>query len=87
MDKGVGMDNNLLLIGPSGVEGSMSFVKQAVKLKIPYIFDPGFILTQINDKDLESGVKNAEYLIGNDYEINVIKDRVKSWEKIFSTKL
>jgi adenosine kinase len=78
--------NDLLIIGPSGTEGSMSLVKQAVKLKVPYMFDPGFILTQVSNSDLELGVKNAKYLIGNDYEISLIKDRVKDWEKIFATK-
>ncbi len=75
---------DLLLIGPSGASGSMSFVRQAIRLKIPYMFDPGFILTQINDKDLELGVSNADFLIGNDYEIDVIKKRLKSWQKLFA---
>ncbi|MBI2049539.1 carbohydrate kinase family protein [Candidatus Roizmanbacteria bacterium] len=84
--KEVASNRNLLLIGPSGAEGSMSFVRQAIKLRIPYMFDPGFILTQVSDKDLELGVSNADFLIGNDYEINIIKKRIKSWEKITSEK-
>lgn len=84
--KKVADKEDLVLIGPSGAEGSMSFVRQAIKLKIPYMFDPGFILTQVVDQDLELGVANCQYLIGNDYEINIIKTRVKSWKKIFSTK-
>ncbi len=85
--KGVVSNNDLLLIGPSGVDGSMSFVKQAVKLSIPYMLDPGFILTQVSDSDLKLGVKNCSYLIGNDYEINIIKNRVKNWKKLFSEKI
>ena len=84
--KGVVSKNDLLLIGPSGAEGSMSFVKQAIKIKIPYIFDPGFILTQVSDKNLRLGVEHAKYLIGNDYEINVIKNRIRDWKKIFAEK-
>jgi adenosine kinase len=84
--KKVASKNDLLLIGPSGAEGSMSMVRQAVKLRIPYMFDPGFILTQIPDADLKLGVKNCLYLIGNDYEINLIKERIKDWKKIFPTK-
>lgn len=85
--KKLASSKDLLLIGPSGAEGSMSFVRQAVKLGVPYIFDPGFILTQINNKDLKLGVENAKYLIGNDYEINIIKTRIKNWKKIFSDKI
>lgn len=83
----VASKKDLLLVGPSGDRGSMSFVRQAIKLGIPYMFDPGFILTQINDLDLELGVKHAKYLIGNDYELNIIKQRVKNWKKIFTTKI
>ncbi len=85
--KGVASNKDLLLIGPCGAEGSMSLVKQAVKLKIPYMFDPGFILTAVSDKDLELGVTNCKYLIGNDYEINIIKTRIKNWKKIFTSKI
>lgn len=84
--KKVASKNDLLIIGPSGAEGSMSLVKQAVKLGIPYMFDPGFILTQVSNTDLKLGVKHSKYLIGNDYEISLIKDRVKDWKNIFATK-
>src|SRR3989344_2575225 len=85
--KGVASKKDLLLVGPSGAQGSMSLVKQAIKLGVPYMFDPGFILTQVDDKDLKLGVENAKYLIGNDYEINIIKKRIKSWKNIFSSKI
>lgn len=68
--------NDFVLIGPSGAEGSMSFVRQCIAQKIPYMFDPGFILTQITDENLLLGVINAAYVIGNDYEIAVIQKRL-----------
>jgi adenosine kinase len=79
--------NDIVLIGPQGAKGSMSFVNQCIALGIPYMFDPGFILTQVSDKDLALGVKHAAYLIGNDYEINLIKSRVKDFEKIVTDKI
>ncbi|HZJ18398.1 MAG TPA: PfkB family carbohydrate kinase [Patescibacteria group bacterium] len=85
--EGVANKNDLVLIGPSGAKGSMSFVDQCIKLKIPYMFDPGFILTQVTDNYLEKGIANAKYIIGNDYEINVIKKRVKKWKKYFKNKI
>lgn len=78
---------NLVLIGPSGVKGSMNFVDQCVKNKIEYIFDPGFILTDIDNNQLSKGIENAKYIIGNDYELKMIRDRVKNWEKIFRNKI
>lgn len=85
--KKVANKNDLVLIGPSGAKGSMSFVDQCIQHKISYMFDPGFILTQITDKDLEKGIANAKYIIGNDYEIDVIKNRVKKWKKYFKNKI
>lgn len=83
----VAKPGDLVLIGPTGAKGSMSLLRQCLKLKIPYMFDPGFILTQISTADLSFAVRNAAYIIGNDYEINVIKDRVKAWKKYFAGKI
>jgi len=78
---------DFVLIGPQGAKGSMSFVKQCISLKIPYMLDPGFILTQVNDNDLSLGVKNAKYIIGNDYEITLIKKRIKNFDLIKKNKI
>ncbi len=85
--KKVAKQNDLVLIGPSGAAGSMSLVKQCIEQKIEYMFDPGFILTQVSDAELSLGVKHASYIIGNDYEINLIKTRVKNWQKLFAGKV
>jgi adenosine kinase len=78
----VATKEDLVLIGPSGAKGSMSLINQCIKNTIHYIFDPGFILTQANDTDLTKGVSHADYIIGNDYEIDLIQNRVKNWDKI-----
>lgn len=84
--KTVANSNDLVLIGPSGAEGSMSLVRQCIGLRIPYMFDPGFILTQVSDWNLALGARNAQIIIGNDYEIRLIKDRVKDWQEFFGQK-
>ncbi|OGH13004.1 MAG: hypothetical protein A2687_01165 [Candidatus Levybacteria bacterium RIFCSPHIGHO2_01_FULL_38_26] len=84
--KNIATKKDIVLIGPSGAKGSLSFVKQCVDLKSSYVFDPGFILTQVNDNDLEFGVGHCNFLIGNDYEINLIKKRVKKWKSMFKNK-
>jgi len=76
----------LVLIGPAGAKGSMSLVKQCIALEIPYMFDPGFILTQVSNEDLVLGVRGAQIIIGNDYEIALIKERVKDWQEFFPQK-
>src|SRR6185503_84847 len=84
--KKIASKKDLVLVGPAGAAGSMSMVNQSIHLGIPYMLDPGFILTQISDEDLEKAVTNAAYIIGNDYELQVIKDRVKKWKKLFTDK-
>jgi adenosine kinase len=83
----VAKKGDLVLIGPSGASGSMSFVRQCIKLGIEYMFDPGFILTQVNNEDLLLGVKHASYVVGNDYEINLIESRVKDFRTLTKNKI
>jgi len=84
--KTVAKKDDLVLIGPAGAKGSMSLVKQCIALEIPYMFDPGFILTQVSNEDLVLGVRGAQIIIGNDYEIALIKERVKDWQEFFPQK-
>jgi adenosine kinase len=85
--KKVACKNDLVLIGPQGAISSIGLLKQCVDLKIDYMFDPGFILTEVSDKDLELGVSYAKFIIGNEYEINLIKKRLKRWKEITEGKI
>lgn len=78
---------DLVLVGPQGATGSMHFVKECIDLGVPYMFDPGFILTQVSDEDLTRGVLHAAYIIGNEYEMELIAKRVKNWENIKKEKI
>ena len=86
--KKISQKGDLVLIGPQGqgAKGSMSFVKQCIALDIPYIFDPGFMLTQISVPDLLLGLTHATYIIGNEYEEKLMKERCTSWDKIVKNK-
>ncbi len=86
LDK-VAKKRDLVLIGPSGAAGSMNFVRQCVKSGVKYFFDPGFILTQVSDDDLKLGIKHAEYIAGNDYEITLIKKRIQGFDELVSGKV
>lgn len=83
----VAKKGDTVLIGPAGAKGSMSLLSQCIELNISYIFDPGFILTQVTENELTKGVTHAKYLIGNDYEIEMIARRVKNFEKIAKEKI
>lgn len=83
----VAKQDDLVLIGPQGAEGSLSLIRQCIKLEIPYMFDPGFILTQVSNTDLEHGLNHAAYVIGNDYEINLMKERINEWDVVTANKI
>jgi len=85
--KTVAKKNDFVLIGPQGAKGCLSFIKQCLALKLPYMFDPGFILTQVSNEELTYGVEHATFLIGNDYEISLIKERVKNYEILVKNKI
>ncbi|MCL4417166.1 MAG: PfkB family carbohydrate kinase [Actinobacteria bacterium] len=78
---------DLVVVGPTGAKSSMNMVKQCIKSKTEYIFDPGFILTEVSDENLELGISHASIIIGNDYEITLIKRRVKKWKSLFKDKI
>ncbi len=82
----VAKPGDFVYIGPQGVAGSMSFIKQCTELKIPFMFDPGFILTQITDTDLTLGITNADITIGNEYELELIASRVKGFTNLTKSK-
>ena len=67
---------DLLVISANHQNSFLYFQREAIKYKIPYFYDPGMTLTWIKDKDLEEGVMNCQYLIGNDYEIGMILKRL-----------
>ena len=83
----VATSKDIVLIGPQGVDGSMSFVKQCINLRIPYLLDPGFILTQVSDEDLAIGIKHSSIIAANEYEIVLIKKRVKNFNDIVRNKI
>lgn len=74
----------VVVISPNIPEAMNNFVHQCVENKIKYMYDPGMQLPRINDDELRYGIENSEILIGNDYEIELMKRRVKTWTKKIS---
>ncbi len=61
--------NSLVMLGAIESEAMMSLQKQAIKLGLDYIYDPGFAMTRISKEALQEGVNHCKMLIGNDYEV------------------
>lgn len=69
----------------------LKFQNQLSKSGRDFLYDPGMVLTWIDNKDLRQGVKNCRWLVGNDYEIGMILKRlsttVKELTKSFNLRI
>lgn len=65
------------VISPNDPKAMINFALECQKRNIPYMFDPGMQLPRLTDQDLTAGINRAKILIGNDYEIGLIKKRVR----------
>lgn len=69
---------DLVIIAPNAPKTMINFAKECQELKIPYLFDPGMQLPYLSKKDLIIGIQGAKIIIGNDYEMSLIKSRLEN---------
>ncbi|MCD4760682.1 carbohydrate kinase family protein [bacterium] len=66
----------LAIISPDFKPRMLEYAKIYNELGVPYIFDPGQQVTSFTVPELRRMVKGASMLIGNDYEIKLILDKL-----------
>jgi len=69
---------DLAIISPDDKGRMLAYAALYKARKIPYIFDPGQALIAFTTAELKKIVFQAEVLIGNDYEIKILLDRLKT---------
>src|SRR3989338_9366550 len=69
------------IIAPHNPRAMIKFAQEYTKENIPYLFDPCMQLPWLNATDLKTGIKGAKIVIGNDYEMGVIKNKLNIKEK------
>jgi len=67
----------VLMIAPNDPLAMIRYVEEAINKNTPYIFDPAFNIPHFDNKVLKKAVKNSKILIGNDYEIELIKSKLE----------
>ncbi len=67
---------DLVVIAPNDPTAMQRFVLECQEMQIPYMYDPAFQIGQLTKADLMRGVLKAHILIGNDYEIALIMNRL-----------
>ena len=68
---------SLAIIAPDDKNRMMDYVSVYQDKEIPYIFDPGQALIAFSIPELKKAISGAKVLIGNDYEIKLIVDKLK----------
>lgn len=66
---------HFLVIAPTIPSAMDNFVKEAKKLRLPYLFDPAQQIPRLSPRQLRGGIKSAEILICNDYELALISKK------------
>ena len=52
------------------------YVKECVERKLTYLYDPAFQIDNFTPGELREGIESAKILIGNDYEIALIEQKL-----------
>mgnify|MGYP001615630343 FL=1 len=66
-----------IVIAPTAPKAMMRYVEDAIRLKMPYLFDPAFQIETFSVEELKHGIIHAKILIGNDYEIALMEKKLE----------
>ncbi|MBI2600273.1 carbohydrate kinase family protein [Candidatus Daviesbacteria bacterium] len=73
------LENNkadFTVISPNNPQAMVNFCKQCQNSNTPYMLDPGMQLPALSPEDLKNMISGATILIGNDYEISLLEEKV-----------
>lgn len=74
--KGLGTKPTFVVISASDPSAMVKLSDEAIEMGISYMLDPGMQLPRLEPLSLAKMVSNAEVLIGNDYEIDLLKNKL-----------
>lgn len=67
----------LVIIGPNDPDAMKKYVIECQNLGYPYMYDPAFQIGNFSPEELRTAIEKAELLIGNDYEISLIEQKLE----------
>ncbi|MBW2513083.1 MAG: carbohydrate kinase family protein [Deltaproteobacteria bacterium] len=75
------------IVAPDGREAMMQHSHDFENLGIPHIFDPGQAMTLFSGEDLRTFIREANWLVCNDYEFQLIRERTGMGRKQIAEQL
>ncbi|HSR25428.1 MAG TPA: carbohydrate kinase family protein [Candidatus Eisenbacteria bacterium] len=64
-----------VIVGPNAPDAMFRLVRECRQAGVPWVFDPAHQLPHMTGADLEEGSRGAWIVIGNDYELELIRQR------------
>ncbi|MBI4035200.1 MAG: carbohydrate kinase family protein [Candidatus Chisholmbacteria bacterium] len=68
----------LVTISPNDPEAIIQYVKECQESDWEYLFDPAFYIPTLSVEDLTMAVKGARIVVGNDYEVALLRDKLQA---------
>jgi len=68
-------DCGLAIVAPNDPAAMIQYAEECRTMKIPYIFDPGQQCARMSGEELRDGVVGATYIIVNDYELELLRQK------------
>jgi adenosine kinase len=68
-------DPEAVIVGPNAPDAMFRLVRECRAAGVPWVFDPAHQLPHLSATDLEEGSRGAWMVIGNDYELELIRQR------------
>lgn len=68
------------IVAPDGREGMLQNAREFSEAGIPFIFDPGQAMPLFNGEELREFIEQADYVVVNDYESNLLQTRT-GWDE------
>jgi len=68
-------DLEIAIISPNDPKAMVEYVKECHKYNLPYVYDPGQQIIALSAEQLLAGAKGAKAIVGNDYELEMIRNK------------
>ena len=66
-----------VVLAPTEPDAMIQYVRECTKAQLDYMYDPAFQIGNFSKEALTDGISHAKILIGNDYEIALIEEKLE----------
>ncbi|NTU63252.1 MAG: carbohydrate kinase family protein [Chloroflexi bacterium] len=74
---------DVVIISPNDPKAMTQYVRECKELGIQYIYDPSQQIVRLSDDDLREGIDDSAITITNDYEFEMLRNRLHMAEAAF----